>query len=345
MVSEKDYLQDFRIMDEQTKTEWIKSVDKWTDETFPQLMAAADSWEKTPVKDFDEGCKLASAFVNARPLISVIYQYDSKKAVQKINAFLAEVRKRSGLATKSFREANDKTHYRAIVPELGIPDEDGNLQIKEYVEPEVDNRRPQHLSEYINLLPEELQKTLPGKMKEMYLALAEYRGRLEVLVEHPNASQEQCAEMARKCVMQEQEIRNAWDEVDEYVKAAQQNGGKAVNYIPKQTDADVKAATGMKRPGDFTYAEIESMADLTQKKLCRRSRITGDKKYIMRVDVKMTDAYKEQLALRIQELLDWEVDLPEKTAEAVKRAGLSIPGVYVPEEDDECTETSKNEEG
>ena len=321
MISKKDFLPDYRTMNEETKKDWLDSVTKWTDETFPQLLAAAESWEKTPVKDFDEGCRLASAFVNARRIISSIYQYDSKKAIQKINAFLSEVRKRSGLAQKSYRMAGDKTRYRAIVPEQGMPDENGDLKVKEYAEPEVDEKRPQHLNEYLHLLPNELRESMPGKMKEMYLALAEYRGRLEVLVEHPNATQEQRAEMARKSVAQEREIRAAWEEIDKYIQLAKQNGGVAVEYL-----SPTKAFMNMKRPGDFTREEIEAMENFEQKEMCKKNRISGNKKYINRSDVKFTESYKEQLKLRIQELIDWGENLPERTQEACKQAGIEMPG-------------------
>jgi hypothetical protein len=86
----------------------------------------------------------------------------------------------------------------------------------------------------------------------------------------------------------------------------------------------------MKRPGDFTRAEIDAMKDIRQQEVCRKARVEGNKKYINRSDVKITEEYKEQLRLRIEELMEWGENLPKKTAEVATAAGISIPGVNAP---------------
>jgi hypothetical protein len=67
-----------------------------------------------------------------------------------------------------------------------------------------------------------------------------------------------------------------------------------------------------------------------QQEVCRKARVEGNKKYINRSDVKITEEYKEQLRLRIEELMEWGENLPKKTAEVATAAGISIPGVNAP---------------
>ena len=96
------------------------------------------------------------------------------------------------------------------------------------------------------------------------------------------------------------------------------------------TEQETSTADSMKRPGDFTRAEIEAMKDVRQQEVCRKARVEGNKKYINRSDVKITEEYKEQLRLRIEELMEWGENLPKKTAEVATVAGISIPGVNAP---------------
>lgn len=316
MISEKEYLKSYKMMNDTEKKDYLDRVVRWNDETFPVLISLAESWEKVPVKDFDEGLRLVSAIMNARPFISVVQRYDADRAIKKLNEFLTEVRVKSGLAKQSTRPSNDRKHYRAIVPEKGVPDENGVLKRREYVPVDVDGRTLEHLHEYINLLPPALQKKTQ-QFGEMYLALAEYRGRLEVLSESPEKNKDAMADFAGKTVKQEQEIRALWAEVDEAVAIA--NGAE-----PNETESDYQP--DLKRPGDFTKAEIDAMTDISKQDLCKKKRIEGNKKYVRRTDVNVTDEYREQMMLRITELMEWEEYIPEKASEICEQVGIIVPG-------------------
>ena len=324
MIASKDYLKDYRTMNEKEKKDYLDRVVKWTDETFPELLAIADCWEKVPVKDFDEGCRLASAIVNARPLVSNIARYEADRAVKKINAYLTKVREKSGLAKLKTRPASDTRRFRAVVPEKGTPSEDGSLKRKEYEEQEVDGRRPKEFVLYKERLPKELREKGEKELGDMYLALAEYRGTLEAMVENPNVTQEARQDMAEKSLAAEQKIRAFWAEVDGYLKSADQP--EAV-----QAEEDESAYIPMmKRPGDYTMEEINAMEDPRMQDVCRKARIEFDKKYIRRDDVKITDKYREQLELRVRELIAWGEELPKKTVEKLNAAEVRIPGVNAP---------------
>lgn len=317
MITEKEYLKDYRTMNEEEKKDYLDRVKRWTDETFPELLALAECWMKVPVKDFDEGCRLVSAIVRAKDFLRDVQRYEARRALNKMNLFLQEVRKKSGLAKKATRGPVGTVRYKAIVPDDGAPDEEGNMTARQYEEQEVDGRRPKEFALYKDKLPKSLRDKGEKELSTMYLELAEYRGTLEVMAENPNVSDEARADMAKKAIASEQKIRAFWTNVD-----AALNG--------TYTEQETSTADSMKRPGDFTRAEIEAMKDVRQQKVCRKARVEGNKKYINRSDVKITEEYKEQLRLRIEELMEWGENLPKKTAEVATVAGISIPGVNAP---------------
>ncbi len=335
MITEKDYFKNFKLMNENEKKEYMERFAKWDNESFPKLMALYDSWEKVPVKDFDEGLKLASTLMNARSFISAAYQYSANRAIEKLNGFLRDIRELSGLSKLNGRPANDRTHYRAVVPEKGNPQEDGTLKRMEYKPEEVDGRRPEHLHEYIHLLPTDLQRETQH-FDEMYLALAEYRGRVEVLVEHPDSDKEMIAEFADKAIRQEQEIRKLWAKVDKAYKTAV-NGGEPEPEIDYYQDD--------KKPGEYTREEIEAMEEGETKELCKRKRIEANKRYIRRADVEVTDEYKRQMSIRIRELMGWRERVSAKAREICEKNGIIIEGYNDrPETQEEQEEQEEEQE-
>lgn len=334
MIKDTDYLNDWRTMTADEKKDYLDRTVRWSEETFPELLALADCWQHVPVKDFDEGCRLVSAIVNARPFLGAISRYEAARALKKMNLFLADVRKKSGLADLRTRKGNE--HFRAIVPHEGIPDENGVLQRKEYKEEVLDGRRPKDFVLYKDRLPEELRVFGEKELFGMYLALADYRGRLEQMENHPAITDAARADMAKKVVQTEQEIRGFWAKVDAFFS------GKSIEDHDVQAEQSLIAE--MKRPGEYTRSEIEAMADEQKKDLCRKSRIELDKKYIRRTDVKVTDEYKEELALRVKELIDWGEKLPKKTIEVLNAAGVTIPGLNTASEEETETENKESDE-
>jgi hypothetical protein len=336
MITSKQYLKDYKEMNEMEKQSYLRRVEKWNSETFPELLALAECWERVPVKDFDEGCLLVSAITNSHPFLNDIQRYTAKVAVKKLNLYLEKVRKASGLANRSTRGPVGTEHFRAVVPQEPLPDEDGNPQpVKEYVEPEIDNRRPKDFVLYKDKLPKDLQVKGEKWLKDMYLELADYRGNLEVMADNPQISDAARKDMADKVLATEQAIRAFWAEVD-----AAYNG----EVSPSSYTESGEYLSGMKRPGDFTRAEIEAMTDIRQQELCRKARIEGNKKYINRNDVKITDEYREQLSLRIRELMEWGENLPRKTAEVATNAGVFIEGVNKEAGEEKKQEISESKE-
>jgi hypothetical protein len=81
-----------------------------------------------------------------------------------------------------------------------------------------------------------------------------------------------------------------------------------------------------KRAGEYTKAEIDAMAPGKTKDDITAARIDADKRYLRR-DVKVTEEYKQQLELRIKELVEWGVEIGDKGKMKRTEAGIIVPGV------------------
>ena len=93
MITKKEFMKDYKQMSSEEQKSYIERVDKWNEETFPQLMAQASSWMNVPVKEFNEGLKLVSAINRARPFVVAHRSYKSVEVVlNKMHALLNEVR-------------------------------------------------------------------------------------------------------------------------------------------------------------------------------------------------------------------------------------------------------------
>lgn len=325
MITKKEFMKDYKQMSLEEKKSYIERVDKWTDETFPQLMAEATSWMNVPVKEYNEGQKLCSAIIRARPFLIASRSYkDVKVVLDKMNSLLVEIRKKSGLAQNSIRVGNERNRKWFAATEVkSAPDENGVVTVKKYEEPEVDGRRPQHVSEYVHLLPKSLQQEAMN-LKQMHMELAMYRGEAEELSKDAHATKEQIAEKARKAVDTEQRIRLLYATIDAaYKKATNQKLNEDEEALLAQEEE--QPAT-FKRAGEYTKAEIDAMAPGKTKDDITAARIDADKRYLRR-DVKVTEEYKQQLELRIKELVEWGVEIGDKGKIKLTEAGIIVPGV------------------
>lgn len=323
MIKKEQYLKDYRKMNETELKSYIQRVEKWNDQTYPQLMAAADSWLNVPVKEYNEGLILASAIKRAQPFIAASDNYsDVRVVLRKINKALTEVQDKSGLSRLRTIPAGDKRKWFAATQVTSDPDEDGIVSIRTYVEPDVDGRRPQHVSEYIHLLPVDLQEQAKN-LKAMHMELADYVDQAKLLSSDPRASKEQVAEMAKKSVMQEQKIRSLYDRLDVAYKVA--TGQDVDDDELQDTGVDNTPKMAMKRGGEYTKVEIDAMTDPEMREMCKQARIDVNKKYVRR-PMKITQEYRDQLTLRIRELMSWEENIPKKAYQKCQEAGIVIAG-------------------
>ena len=324
MITKKDFMKDYKQMSPEEQKSYIERVDKWNTETYPQLMAEVTSWMNVPAKEFYEGMKLVTAIVRARPFVVAHRSYKNVDAVlSKMRNLLREVSEKSGLSKTTDTRESRKRKWFAATEVKSAPDENGVVTVKKYEEPEVDGHRPQHVSEYVHLLPKSLQQEAMN-LKQMHMELAMYRGEAEELSKDAHATKEQIAEKARKAVDTEQRIRLLYATIDAaYKKATNQKLNEDEEALLMQEEE--QPAT-FKRAGEYTKAEIDAMAPGKTKDDITAARIDADKRYLRR-DVKVTDEYKQQLELRIKELVEWGVEIGDKGKMKLTEAGIIVSGV------------------
>ena len=324
MFTKKDFLKDYRQMSLDEKKSYIERVDKWTEETFPQLLAHVTSWLNVPIKEYKEGQMLCSAIIRARPFLLASRSFkDVQVVLNKMNAVLSEVRQKSGLGQYSTMPAGDKRRWFAATEVKSAPDEDGVVTVKRYEEPEVDGMRPQHVSEYVHLLPKDLQMEARN-LKQMHMELSMYRGEAEELSKQPGATKEQVAEKAKAAVELEQRIRTLYATIDAAYKQAK---GQELSSEEADLLAPAEEPVLFKRAGEYTKEEIDAMPEGQKKDECIAARQEADKKYLRRAPKNITEEYKEQLALRVKELLDWGLEISETARLRMDEAGVVVSGV------------------
>ena len=312
-------------MAETEKLEYLARVERWTEETYPRLAALVDSWTETDWKDYDEGLELVTALQHAREFVSKAYRYEISRSLQKMHQLLTEVYRNTELCRMKERWANDKRHYVAHIPSEAKTDENGvRQQKKEATKPDVSGRRPEHLSQYIDLIGDDLKKE-STQLAGWYDQLAHWRGRAEYLADDPRATQEMLKGVAEAVVKIEQRILNFWERVDvAYNKAT---GGKidvGVEDTLKKEAAELSKEE-TKQDGEYTKQEIDAMTDEEQRERCKRARIEANKKFVRRTDIKMNDERRAQIALRLTELVEWGQKISTKAKEFAQANGIELP--------------------
>lgn len=326
MIKKSDYLKSYKRMNDEEKLEYLAGVDKWCEDVYPRLAALDDSYDAEAMKDFDEGLKLATALQKAQGFVSAAYRYDATTRLNRLRKVLDEVRIKSGMNRIASRPANDKKHYMAVVTPQPKLDENGIAKpVNISKEPEVDGRRPDHLSQYLHLLPEDLRKESAG-LQSLYDQLRHWRGRAEYLSIDPRSNKAMISNCAKKVVKLEGRILNFWQRVDlAYFKAT----GKPVDGDLE--DDLAKEAKELNKPeiksaGEYTKAEIDLMDDAEMKENCTRARKEANKKFIRRDDTQMTEERKEQFKLRITELMEWGVSISDKAVPICQKYNIVVPG-------------------
>lgn len=344
MIEKKDYLKSYKRMNNEEQVEYLANVEKWTEETYPRLAALDDSWKEADVKDFDEGLKLATALQKAQGFISTHQRYDVKKRLEVLRKLLTEVRVKSGLAKVGPRPASDKRKFTAVVPGPPKVNEEGiEMPRKPFEMPEVSDRRPEHISEYIHLLPEDLRNEAK-EISGLYDQLAHWRSRAEYLAVDPRADRQMVARAAKNTVKYETMILNFWQRVD--LAWEKEIKGKTDAELMEELtrEAAQLAKPEVKSAGEYTKAEIDAMEDEEMAENCKKARIEANKKYLRRDDTQMNDERKAQMQLRAKELVDWGLQLSMKAIALFEKYKIEIPQPEVKKEEEKPEEPeTKNE--
>lgn len=323
MISKKDYLKPYHAMSQAEKEEYDIRLIRWTEETMPRLFAIEDAWMDADVKDFDEGCIIASAFSKYHPFIPVAMRYEIAVRKKKLGYILCQIRERTELKKMATRPAGSDKRYLAILPSKKIDENGKTVEKKPFEMPEVSGRRPEHLSQYIHQLSPSLQKDAKN-LESLYLQLASHKERALLLSENPNATKADIEAEVKKTLAAEAKILNFWEQVDlEWKKIT----GKEIDEEEMErlkAESERLNRQVVKSAGEYTKAEIDAMDDEEMQENCKKARIEANKKYLRRSDVQMTDERREQTALRAKELLAWGIELSARAKETIEQNGIEI---------------------
>ena len=338
MTTKFKQLKSYKRMDEKEKLEYLANVEKWTEETYPRLAALDDSWKEADMKDYFSGLELVSALQKAQGFLASHMRYDAKKRLEVLNRLLIEVRTKAGM-----KRISHQVKHTALVPGPAKVNEEGvEVPRKPFEMPEVSDRRPEHISQYIHLLPENLRneaKDIAG----LYDQLAHWRSRAEYLALDPRADRYMVSRAAKNTVKYESMILNFWQRVDlEYAKAVK--GKEEAELMAELArEAEMLAKPEVKSAGEYTKAEIDAMEDEEMAENCKKARIEANKKYLRRDDTQMNDERKVQMQLRAGELLEWGLQLSMKAIALFEKYGVDIPQVEAKEEEKVEEPTEKAE--
>lgn len=328
MTTKFKQLKSYKRMDEKEKLEYLANVEKWTEETYPRLAALDDSWKEADMKDYFSGLELVSALQKAQGFLASHMRYDAKKRLEVLNRLLIEVRTKAGM-----KRISHQVKHTALVPGPAKVNEEGvEVPRKPFEMPEVSDRRPEHISQYIHLLPENLRneaKDIAG----LYDQLAHWRSRAEYLALDPRADRYMVSRAAKNTVKYESMILNFWQRVDlEYAKA--KKGKEDAELMAELArEAEQLAKPEVKSAGEYTKAEIDAMEDEEMAENCKKARIEANKKYLRRDDTQMNDERKAQMQLRASELLEWGLQLSMKAIALFEKYGVDIPQVEAKQEE------------
>ena len=328
MTTKFKQLKSYKRMDEKEKLEYLANVEKWTEETYPRLAALDDSWKEADMKDYFSGLELVSALQKAQGFLASHMRYDAKKRLEVLNRLLIEVRTKAGM-----KRISHQVKHTALVPGPAKVNEEGvEVPRKPFEMPEVSDRRPEHISQYIYLLPENLRneaKDIAG----LYDQLAHWRSRAEYLALDPRADRHMVSRAAKNTVKYESMILNFWQRVDlEYAKAVK--GKEEAELMAELArEAEMLAKPEVKSAGEYTKVEIDAMEDEEMAENCKKARIEANKKYLRRDDTQMNDERKAQMQLRAGELLEWGLQLSMKAIALFEKYGVDIPQVEAKEEE------------
>lgn len=338
MTTKFKQLKSYKRMDEKEKLEYLANVEKWTEETYPRLAALDDSWKEADMKDYFSGLELVSALQKAQGFLASHMRYDAKKRLEVLNRLLIEVRTKAGM-----KRISHQVKHTALVPGPAKVNEEGvEVPRKPFEMPEVSDRRPEHISQYIHLLPENLRNEAKG-IAGLYDQLAHWRSRAEYLALDPRADRHMVSRAAKNTVKYESMILNFWQRVDlEYAKAVK--GKEEAELMAELArEAEMLAKPEVKSAGEYTKVEIDAMEDEEMAENCKKARIEANKKYLRRDDTQMNDERKAQMQLRASELLEWGFQLSMKAIALFEKYGVDIPQVEAKDEEKAEEQEVKNE--
>lgn len=252
---QKSYLQSVREWME-TKAPLLRPKAEDRQAEFLAVMAAAQAWNDAEVKAFQEGCVLITALAKSSEGVTKwlpdgIYRKSARRVINGIYAELDKINRQYAGIPQKEKSAAPRRVYQGE----GAPDTHnvhGSAQKVEDIHSEAaiaaaqkavaDGTatetqkkvagswiaRPQHIDQYIHLLPERTQKRA-ATVKGLHLELAEAHELLGKLADNPSAHPGDRATMQKRVTRIEDTIADIYMELDEEWEKLVKRGGVVVD--------------------------------------------------------------------------------------------------------------------
>lgn len=207
--------------------------------------------------------------------------------------------------------------------------------IESSIPPTVSNilPRPQHLSEYIHLLPAHIQER-SKQLQQWYNEMAYAHSTLQSLVlDNPLSSKSERARFAQAVCRKEDRINLFWDLVDAYWERCQ---GRTVSdellaelesrytVLAKEDSGELPS----RLLGSYSKSEIDAMPEGEFKESAKKARILRNQKFLRRSDrSKKIDPI--QIESTVEELHSWGIWITPLQADSAKEYGYEVPAEYI----------------
>lgn len=279
-----------------------------TIEEWNNWKARVDAFLLTDIKEYNHGISLLAEASSDRSLISQFEWGDPASYIFTLKKVLSRVRNMTNYPRLISKDHPVKPLYIASVPVVTssdqIPGVPPTKPIEPLATPEAWNRY-MSFDSYKESLSPELQKE-GDNMIDWFTnrrRLHDYAKNLE----RTGADKDSIKKTVEELDAQSDRIEDFFNRVQSYIE------GKSLPKINKYKDA--------KASGNYTKSEIEEMKefDAVCAALSKEKRIETNRKFISRKDLKKPKD-PEELALRIRELQEWEVPVPQVDEEEYKES-------------------------
>lgn len=346
MLEKKDYLPLVKNMSAEDFTKYCKRLFCFVEKNVPLRNAFADI--------FDEGVKLVSALRSHREVIPLLYKqrYSVSERESRLNDLLLKTKNYCSefganillnASNSSTAIVTEKTNH--LHPNIVAPTEQASAK-RTAVAPKVKvaKERPEHISEYLHLLPAHIQSEYKG-IQELYNEMAYGHSCLEALVlDNATSSRTERARFAQFVCRKEDRINNFWRRVDAYWELSQglEVSDDTIKELEEEADKFLKADNEeppTRLIGSYSKAEIDIMPDGELKDNAKKARILRNQKFLRRTDRQRVDL--DAFKVAVEEMHEWGYWITAKQAAAAAAAGFTVPEEYIEPPVEERNKASK----
>lgn len=276
----------FNKMTNEQQQEYKEQVER-SFAIFDNRLIRLKAWEHADLKEYHRGAELCAAFQNYLTTANLALRENGRRYVATIHKYLAAIRNKTELVHLREIHANDPRKFIAAVPMARVDENGDEIQAAErtaesYITP-FEGRRPEHLSQYIDVLSPELQALVndPVKgMKQLFLERA-YNHEQMAALDAQGASAADVAEFSAAVCECDDALRELfaridgeWERLSAEVKASVvRNGGGAIEFKVVEPIHATEVLDANGQTLSVAEAEAKSPSEATVKSIAQAEAI------------------------------------------------------------------------